>query len=138
MLYCLEKADLDPLRKPKCQNLFNIRSLAVRALEVHGGLNAHNQIIYSKRKEDKDILDKRYEEMGWCDGEPVRRFSTYLEQYLKDWPVHEMGSTDTEPPSEGTEKRVLQYAPIRKVNDGEMWSAEIHWTTKIRGETPDD
>ncbi|KAK7049371.1 hypothetical protein VNI00_005972 [Paramarasmius palmivorus] len=129
LTYCLEPKDIDDLKSES--GLFDLRSVAVRALEIHGGLNKHNAIVVKQRNDDKRVIAEiRKRNLFLADGQPLRSYSQRLRKELEaltndddDWGTNDM---PPEIPIEKRRRMVLQYGPVW-VSVGQDYDEDDTW-----------
>ncbi|KAK7049368.1 hypothetical protein VNI00_005969 [Paramarasmius palmivorus] len=81
LLYCLKPEDLKEFTE--ASRWLDIRSVAVQALEVHGGLTKHNQIIIERRKKDMKTIEELGQARKYQDEKPLVDYSKGLRDFLK-------------------------------------------------------
>ncbi|KAG2003509.1 hypothetical protein CC2G_004107 [Coprinopsis cinerea AmutBmut pab1-1] len=127
LLYCLQRKDLDILRTPS--GWFDLVSVEVRALEVHGGLKKHNQIVIEQRLQDAKAIDAYMEKYHRGLETPLRSYSPDLERFLNkmssddEW--HDLDPIRSETKEE-KRRKVYQFHPIRKEDIGD-YGCEWMW-----------
>ncbi|KAK7049374.1 hypothetical protein VNI00_005975 [Paramarasmius palmivorus] len=125
LTYCLHPGDISDLKSE--YDWFDLQSVAVRALEIHGGLQRHNEMIIAKRKADIESIEKLIETSSY-DGKPLENYSKKLRDFLprckKQW-SEDLDDALELTSSELRQRRVLQYGPVFKRPDEER--AEWVW-----------
>ncbi|KAK7049372.1 hypothetical protein VNI00_005973 [Paramarasmius palmivorus] len=106
LTYCLEPYDVADLVSKN--DWLDLKSVAVRALEIHEGLKRHNEIVVNKRKADKNTVEASYQSLkGYSRG--LRQFLDNLhEEASQYYPDHD----PRRPTKEERRRTVLQYGPV--------------------------
>ncbi|KAK7049373.1 hypothetical protein VNI00_005974 [Paramarasmius palmivorus] len=115
-LFKLEPQDVSDLVSK--HGWLDLQSVAIRALEIHGGLKRHNQMIINKRKADQKAIEDKYYAVGYHDCQPLKPYSRDLEKMLNDWNedswMYDTGRPAPRPTKEQRQRTVLQYGPVWK------------------------
>ncbi|KZV66697.1 hypothetical protein PENSPDRAFT_636718 [Peniophora sp. CONT] len=130
LLYCLNKEDLAHLtRKSKWLDL---KTVAVLALRVHGGLRRHNEIVVARRKETRQFVEDELQRTKFkSEGQPSGHYSKYLEKVLDERPdeyylPEECREFNPMKYKGSWGRQVKQFVPLRRVS-GDEFTNDCDW-----------
>ncbi|VDB84925.1 unnamed protein product [Peniophora sp. CBMAI 1063] len=131
LLYCLEKRDVQRLTAQS--KWLDLKTVAVLALRLHGGLRKHNEIIVERRQSTREFIEEELHRTKFkSERQPSGRYSKYLEDVLKRRPIDVAGPSTTMEPVADEDKsiwrrQVKQFAPLRRTSEDE-WSNDCSWS----------
>ncbi|KAK7043762.1 hypothetical protein VNI00_008374 [Paramarasmius palmivorus] len=115
LLYCLDRQDIEDLAA--ASRFLDLKTVAVRALKVHGGFQRHNEIVVQRRRRQKATIEAAFAASHDSDAGRAQdnHLSKEVHESLRRWSDHD---NHIEPAKRSQEEQlrrrrtVKQYAPV--------------------------